>query len=403
MPDHAPYTIQPRWRGQRNGATSLVFVLLLALPPVAHGMQAPAPSVRVSATLLLNGFRNSARVNNVDVPTLVLPRDTTATLPASGLGASIRQTRVRLLVLWPDFKAGSLSGELDADFFGGQFASGGGRTHPVLRVRRAFGVIRWRHGEILVGQESPPVFEVSPTTLASSGLPGFASAGNLWLWLPQLRGTLFVNPGRGVRVGLQGAVLAPSAGEPQDPFLTQPDRAERSDRPSFEGRMLVRWGEGDRAGEIGAGAHVGWIATGESSLVTSRAVGASARIPVGTVLELSGEAMSGRAIAGLGGGAIGQNLTGPGTALRTRGGWAQALGRLGRGWEVALGAGIDDPTDADVPAGGRLRNTAVTAHLGWRALPIVVAIEYRRLQTTYAEPVGRRSNNHFNLAVGLDF
>jgi hypothetical protein len=203
--------------------------------PGAAAQSAQGPEIRFHGLLLLNGFHNSARVNNSDVPTLVLPADTaTRPLPASALGASVRQTRVWITAAVADFHGAALTGELDTDFFGGQQPSTGGRTHPVLRIRRVFAEIRWPSVSLLVGQEAPPLFEVSPSTLASSGLPGFASAGNLWLWLPQIRLTGWLTPG--CRCGLiEGTVLAPSAGEPQDP-PDPADRAERSDRPLRDGR-----------------------------------------------------------------------------------------------------------------------------------------------------------------------
>ena len=162
--------------------------LLLGVAPVAAAQSAPGPEIRFHGILLLNGFHNSARVNNSDVPTFVLPADTaTRPLPESALGASVRQTRVWVTAAVADFHGAALTGELDTDFFGGQQPSTGGRTHPVLRIRRVFAEIRWPSVSLLVGQEAPPLFEVSPSTLASTGFPGFAAAGNLWLWLPQIR------------------------------------------------------------------------------------------------------------------------------------------------------------------------------------------------------------------------
>ena len=48
------------------------------------------------------------------------------------------------------------TGEVDVDFFGGQQPSTGGRTHPIPRLRRAYGELRWSHVSLLVGQEAPP-------------------------------------------------------------------------------------------------------------------------------------------------------------------------------------------------------------------------------------------------------
>ena len=358
--------------------------LLLGASPMA-AQSAQGPEIRFHGLLLVNGFHNTARVNNSDVPTLVLPADTaTRPLPESALGASVRQTRVWITAAVADFHGAALTGELDTDFFGGQQPSTGGRTHPVLRIRRVFAEIRWPSVSLLVGQEAPPLFEVSPSTLASSGLPGFASAGNLWLWLPQIRLTGWLTPGSSLRIGLEGTVLAPSAGEPQDPFLTQPDRAERSDRPALEGRIVAHWGDGATAGDVGLGGHLGWLALPGDSLVESQALGASARIPLGSRVELRGEVFTGQALAGLGGGGIGQNISPAGEAVDSKGGWGQLILKLGREHEIGVGYGMDDPEDSDLTAAGRFRNTAFAAHLMFRFLPALVAFEYRLLETRYS-------------------
>src|SRR5690606_4702177 len=121
----------------------------------------------------VNGFRNSAPVNNTDVPTVVAPPDPADPLADASLSAAVRQSRLRVLASVADFHVAALAGELDFDLFGGQQPSGGGRTHPVVRIRRAFAEARWSRLSVLVGQEAPPVFELSPSSLASVGLPGF--------------------------------------------------------------------------------------------------------------------------------------------------------------------------------------------------------------------------------------
>ncbi|PYO73148.1 MAG: hypothetical protein DMD67_16090 [Gemmatimonadetes bacterium] len=178
--------------------------------------------------VLVNGFFTNARVNNVDVPQFV---DTLT--PAGAAGGTIRQTRLGVFVTDPDVLHGSFSGELDVDFYGGQQPSTGGRTFPLLRLRRAVGIVSWTRAQLLFGQESPLVAERSPRSLASVGFPDFAGAGNLWLWLPQFRAT--VEQGYTLRLAEQIAVLAPTAGTVQGLFNTQPDSAERSRRPYLQG------------------------------------------------------------------------------------------------------------------------------------------------------------------------
>ncbi|HXV86732.1 MAG TPA: hypothetical protein VD793_08545, partial [Gemmatimonadales bacterium] len=300
--------------------------------------------VELSGRVLVNAFFNNGKVNNSDVPQFVLPPDP-PTLPASATGASARQSQVALTAFASNVVGADFTGELDLDFFGGQQPSSGGRTFPLARLRRIRAELTWPHAWVLFGQEAPPLAEVNPSSLAQIGFTGFAGSGNLWLWIPQVR--VGVEAGSDLRVGLEASALAPTAGEAQDVFSTQPDRAERSRRPFTQGRMRIRWDHGSTNGEIGLGGHYGWLAVTESTLVVSRAAAVSAMMAFGPV-ELRAEGFAGQALGGLGGGGIGQNLGIGSVPVRTRGGWAQLNVRPAPPWEVGGGYGFDDPEDADL-------------------------------------------------------
>ncbi len=360
--------------------------------------------VELSGLVLVNAFSNNARVNNSDVPQIVLPPDLTVNLPASHTGATARQTRVTLTALVPQFGGGSLSGEMDADFYGGQQPSPGGRTWPLLRLRRMRAEIDWPHGWVVFGQEAPPIAEVNPSSLAQIGLVGFARSGNLWLWMPQVRAGAEV--GTTVKIGLEASALAPTAGDPTGvgAFFTQPDRAERSRRPYLQGRLRIRWDEAESAGEISLGGHYGWLVKAADTLVTSRAVAASAQFTATRYLELRAEVFAGQALGGLGGGGIGQSL-GVGTVpVRARGGWAQLNVRPHPRVEVGGSYGVDDPDDADLdPTTALLRNAPWEGHFQWRPAPLVFGAEFRRIDTTYGPALGVLFVNHINVAAGFEF
>ena len=376
-----------------------VFLLLLAT------QQPPAPQSTIEFTgfVLANGFYNSASVNNSDVPQF-------ANVDAVGLGAVggiIRQTRLGVLVNDPNVLRGVFSGEIDIDFFGGQQPSSGGRTFPLLRLRRALATLTWTNAgsstQLLIGQEGPLIAERSPRSLASVGFPDFAGAGNLWLWIPQVR--LTGEFGTTLRLALQGAVLAPGTGSPQSTFTTQPDSAERSGRPSLESRLRLSWGPTDDPNEIGLGGHIGWFLGNDTlsgdTLLVSQAVSADGRFKFG-IVEFVGEAFAGQALGGLGGGGIGQNTGAAGVPVRTKGGWGQLNLRPTSQWIFGGGCGIDDPDDADVAAGGRLKNFVCEGHLEWRPRgPMVFGFEFRRFKTTYT--VGDFNASHVNLAAGYRF
>src|SRR2546422_6305751 len=233
-------------------ATLLVSLAVVALPLAAQTPPSAKRTIELTGLVLVNGFFTNARVNNSDVPQFV---DSVA--PASAVGGTIRQTRLGLLVTEPDVLRGSFSGEVDVDFYSGQQPSSGGRTFPLLRLRRAVGIVSWDHAQVLFGQESPLVAERSPRSLASVGFPDFAGAGNLWLWPPQFPATL--EQGYTLRLAEQVAVLAPTSGTAQGLFNTQPDSAERSGRPYLQARVRLARGPNDDPSEVAIGGPLGWL------------------------------------------------------------------------------------------------------------------------------------------------
>lgn len=358
--------------------------------------------LELGGRILTNAFSNSRRVNNVDVPQFVRP-DTASTLPVGGAGMAIRQSTLSLAVTAPGVLGGALTATGEVDFFGGQQPSAGGRHFPLLRLRTASTTLAWANASLLVGQEAPLIAGPNPVSVASVGTPGFVGAGNLWLWLPQLR--LTAETGGRFRLGLQGAILAPSSGDPNGLFDTDADLAERSRRPFVQGRLRARWGADERAGELGVGIHRGWLAVPGDSSLTSEAVSVDAMLPLAGWLEIRGEAYRGKLLRGLGGGGIGQNFGAPASigaaapVLRDQGGWAQLNLRPGAGLTLGGGCGVDDPDDEDRPA--RLRNRACEGHAIWRPGALLVGVEYRRLTTNYV--ADSFSDDHLNLAVGFEF
>jgi hypothetical protein len=388
-----------RAREARPSALLVVLATLAATPAVG---QQPDIEVSLHGLILVNAFHTTDNVNNSDVPQFAVP-PSEAVPEGSTSSATARQSRLTAFALVPEFAGGVMEGELDVDFFGGQQPSSGGRTFPLLRLRRVVAKLTWSQVALLVGQESPPIAEVSPSSIASIGFPDFAGAGNLWLWIPQVRLGADLPSSGSVRVGAEIAALAPTSGEPQGTFLTQPDIAERSGRPFLQGRVRGRWGQGEQLGEVSAGGHYGWLLNAAGERVPSKALALSIWTPLGPKLDFRAEAFTGQALAGLGGGGIGQNMVRDGVPVRSAGGWAQLNVRPSQQWEIGGGGGLDDPDDEDLGEASRLRNVAVEGHVTWRKLPAVVGIEVRHLRTRYREPVGDLTATHINLGMGFEF
>ena len=122
-------------------------------------------------------------------------------------------------------------------------------------------------------------------------------------------------------------------------------------------------------------------------------------------LVVRAEFFDGQALAGLGGGGIGQSVNANGEAINSRGGWAQVLFLPGASVEVGFGAGQDDPENADLSGEtARTRNRSWAASIAWRPAPLAIAFEVRNLSTSYG-PVNPRTLDvtHLNLAVGVEF
>lgn len=365
-------------------------------------------SVEITGRVVMNAFSNERRVNNVDNPQFVR-RDTTSAVPLGGLGMAVRQSMFGLRTTVSDVAGATFRGVVDADFFGGQQPSTGGRTFPLFRIRTAHGTLRWPHVEVLAGQEIPLFSPQNPVSPAAFGTPDFVAAGNLWLWLPQFRVTGEI--GSDVRLALQGAVLAPTSGDAATAFDTDFDAAERTRRPYLESRVRLRWGQDpDATNELGCAAHVGWVSVpavgrpSPDSMLTSHAVGCDAHLFFTDWIDLRGEAYTGQLMRGLGGGAIGQGVGVGGQPIRNNAGWAQINLRPPGALSGGAGCGIDDPRDEDVVKDltGRLQNTACAAYMIVRpAGPVFVGAEVRRIDTRY---VGATFvNHHLNLAVGFEF
>lgn len=351
--------------------------------------------LELNGRVLMNGFHNSRRVNNVDNPQFATPDVGT---PGRGAGMAIRQTQLGLVVSGSDVMGGAFTGDVDVDFYGGQMASSGGRTFPLLRLRTARAVVRWSGSHLLLGQESPLISALNPVTVAAIGTPAFATAGNLWLWLPQAR--FGIERGGTVRLGVQGAVLAPTSGDPATLFETENDIAERSQRPFVQARASAKWGT-DLTREIGCGIHQGWLMPG-TERVDSRAVACDALVPIVDWIELRGEIFSGQALRGLGGGGIGQSFTPTGPPppqepLETKGGWLQLNVQVPRNLRLGLGCGGDHPE----PVAVRRRNDACAGYAMLRPGPLFFGAEVRRLRTEYV--TGRLTNDHVTLAAGFEF
>jgi hypothetical protein len=197
--------------------------------------------LELSARIMTHAFLTTGRVNTVDVPQLAVIDLASgppglATAGSRALGMSVRQSRLGAAVTVDSVLGGVFEGDVELDFFGGlSTGSGDRRLFPEPRLRTARARVRWSRTSLFVGSETPLISDLNPISVASSGVPGFVAAGNLWNWIPQLRLSRDVLVrASGVRVGVQGAVLAPVSGVQFVNESDAVDGAERSGRPYLQ-------------------------------------------------------------------------------------------------------------------------------------------------------------------------
>lgn len=382
--------------------------------------------LELSARILTNAFLTTQRVNNVDVPQFVLASPASSATPVGGtpgtraLGLSVRQSRIGAGVSVDSVLGGTFDGDVELDFFGGVSAGPGDRRlFPEPRLRTARARIRWARSTLFFGSETPLISDLNPISLAAIGVPGFVAAGNLWNWLPQVRMSHdMLVTASGLRIGVQGAVMAPFSNVQHLAENDVVDAGERATRPALEARVNLRWGEGgvqtgapsdanlgDGGGEIGIGVHRGWLRAASDSTSQSRAVSIDGRIMLAPGVELRGEAYRGQLLRGLGGGAIGQSFGRPqageliGRPLHNTAGWLQLNVQAHPTLITGAGCGRDVVSTNDFPV--REQNTACAAHLLWRpAQPLVLGFELRTVGTRYADRMNRA--NHLNLSFGFE-
>ncbi len=376
----------------------------------------------------LNASFNSGSTNFTDVPTF----STFAAAPFAGRGNfNVYARQTRFGARFEDFVVGSAKarGVVEADFFGGFAPIGNGQNFNIVRLRLAYARLDWQKTSFEVGQDWLLFAPLNPNSLASAAIPDFASAGNLWHRLPQIR----IEHRRdfsGGQVKLEGAIVAPASGDfPAGAYVfnSTPSSGDRSEVPYFQSRVSLtpkQWWVEKKQPAFGVSTHYGRARLtgnrGEAGL-DSLGVAADWSVPLGAGLAVVGEAFFGRNLAAMQGGILqgtntdfavrsGEAIT-PLNArsIGTRGGWVQLSFTPARFDKLTLngGFGLDDPRDADLATVSgtdvRLRNAAAMFNFIHKLSPnLSWGVEYRRLDTTWL--VRRKlSNDHVNLGFLFSF
>lgn len=192
--------------------------------------------LKLSGIALFNVFDNSGSVDNLDVPSIAVPR--LSGYPVGALGATVRQSIVGLTGIGPEIFGARTSAELQMGFFGGLPSGYNATTSGIANLRIARARFDWSNTSIVAGLDTPFFSPNMPTTYMSVAVPGFASAGNLWTWTPTIRIEQRFG-GDGTPFKVEGGFLDPSVNinYTANNNLRMPSPAESSRIPTYAIRL----------------------------------------------------------------------------------------------------------------------------------------------------------------------
>ena len=182
-------------------------------------------------------------------------------------------------------------------------------------VRLRTGTVRfdWTNTSVIAGQDELFFSPLAPTSLASLAVPALSYSGNLWNWTPQIRIEHRVSLPDHSTLLLQAGILDSLSGEtPLSSYERTPTWGERSGQPAYAARVSWSLPAFDENLTIGAGGYYGRQDWGFGRNVDGWAGTLDMVLPLGNLVEFSGQFYRGRAVGGLNG-AIGQDvlLSGP--------------------------------------------------------------------------------------------
>ena len=363
-------------------------------------------SLRLSGTLLLNGFVNTGRVDEVSNPTSVLANSGGST------GLSVRQTVLGLDAQGPHLFGAASHADVRVDFFGAPSTSstqGYVNADQLLRLRTAHATLDWRRTRLFFALDRPLLNPNLPESLVAAATPELSWSGNLWRWNPQLGITQTL--GTRTRLVMEAALI--DASDPAPLLSVVPASAaasnlsEASRYPGTEARIAVQRGEPAHIASFGVGGYFAphFLATGfggRGSSFDAWAGTVDFRLPLPHNLVLSGNAYRGAALGGLGGGGYKDyvyRFTGSALELRALddvGGWVQVHGLINQRLSWNTGLGIDNAFAKQMRSypgngtgdvyGNIARNRTVFANVIYSpSAYLLFSVEYRYL---YTAPVG---------------
>jgi len=369
--------------------------------------------VKLFGMILANTYVNTDSSSLFDNPMIAPPP--TTNVGKNNFGATLRQSRIGLAMegprLGPRLGDARLSAEAEFDFWGGTSGQLDGDVFGFLRVITASARLDWENTSLTVGQRPPLISPLNPTSLAAVWIQPLTGAGNISQWRPQIMVERRAGSSDSSQVIIQGGILTPFGESLQGRTI--------EGGPGYQSRIAYRRPlDSDRKIELGFGGYVHRRPFPLDRHVNSYAITGDWMVPLGSRVELSGEAFFGNAV-GLAEESGDRNdsiyaVTGPialpGTSIRgvrSAGGWAQIAIKARSDLDFNLAYGQQDPRNSDIffgqtGASTRFKNQVGSANFIWQLRQnLLFSLEYRRFWTKYT--LREQIAGHYNLAVGYMF
>ncbi len=377
--------------------------------------------VKIYGSILFNASYVDRGANTNDIPLFAQKRDASSDQDHQNFNMTARQTRFGLRYEGKVFEDAKLTGVFEFDLLGGKPAFANGVNFDIFRLRLAYGRIDWANDSLEAGQDWAVFSPLNPTTLASYGIPGFSTSGNLWNRIPQIR--YEHREGEKSKLILTTAVLDPNAGDNAgNPAARVIGLGERSALPAFETRIgfiTPIHGKDSSAGVSGhysrlLGVIGNPVGTTQRSSIDSYGVSGDANLWLSSGFRVTGELFHGRAL-GIFSGNIAQSavvIGGRARGINSTGGWVELHGEAPTGYQGSLknfsanfGYGIEDNRDEDLVAGIRKRNQTYMVNWQYKFSPnFTFAQEYRRVLTDwFRQPFADQRLNWASLAFLYSF
>jgi hypothetical protein len=365
----------------------------LAQTKVESGQRFP---IRIKGMLLFNTYLNSKQAGGERYPSVAVNRGV-----ANG-GATLEQSVIGFDYQGPEvFGGGKVRASLLMDFYG----SSGQPLDEALRIRTATMQIDWKTRSLLLGMDKPIFAPREPNSFAQVEVSPLTGAGNLWMWLPQIR---FQQSFRWSDVSQVRAQIGIVQTREISSYQTAGVVAVvEPARPGLEGRVELShdFGAGRRI-ELAPGFHFSTSHVAQTA-VPSRLFSMDWLVSPWRKFDITGAFFAGENVAHLGNGGIGQGfaVAGPqqATPLHARGGWAQFAWMPTERLSFHLFSGLEDDRNRDLPPGQIGLNLAYGANVFYRLAPnVIMSLETSQVRTSYIQN-GRNLNNHYDLAFAYIF